>query len=481
MKKRFMLMNCCVLLCIVIALVSVLAAGKSYTMPTMTFFPQAVKPLSVEITSESADVVEVTGYELSESGHLLIHLRSVAPGSASVIFEYRVLYPEDVVSTGRKSASFRVNRLGMITDRTFGINFSGYQVVILCILASLAIVILFTLWNAITLWRQGRFSYLMVASGGVAIFASALLLFSLYKFLNKVVYSFQDFITIVFNIGTELLLGLSPIMLVMAVVLAFSNLWLIRHEGFRPINLLGILFAFVWFVTTAFMFGYNLIPTPIEVSSTMRYALLYICCYFECLFISTAACTFLASRWKPPFDKDYIIILGCGIRKDGTLTPLLRARADSALAFEQRQYETTGKHAVFVPSGGQGPDECISEAEAMERYLLEQGIPAERIIKEDKSVNTMQNMAFSKTVIEANGGLSGKKIAFATTNYHVFRGYVLSRKCGFEAQGISAKTKMYFYLNAYLREFVGLIVDQKYRILASVAMTVTFFLLLHLL
>ena len=117
----------------------------------------------------------------------------------------------------------------------------------------------------------------------------------------------------------------------------------------------------------------------------------------------------------------------------------------------------------------------------MERYLLEQGIPAERIIKEDKSVNTMQNMAFSKTVIEANGGLSGKKIAFATTNYHVFRGYVLSRKCGFEAQGISAKTKMYFYLNAYLREFVGLIVDQKYRILASVAMTVTFFLLLHLL
>ena len=49
----------------------------------------------------------------------------------------------------------------------------------------------------------------------------------------------------------------------------------------------------------------------------------------------------------------------------------------------------------------------------------------------------------------------------ATTNYHVFRSYVLSKKHGLRSQGISAKTKWYFYPNAFLREFVGLLNDKK--------------------
>ena len=73
------------------------------------------------------------------------------------------------------------------------------------------------------------------------------------------------------------------------------------------------------------------------------------------------------------------------------------------------------------------------------------------------------------------------KIAFSTTNYHVFRGYILSRKCGFDAKGISAPTKTYFYPNAFLREFVGLLVDQRYRHLAYIVLTVVFFLSMQLL
>ncbi|MEE1105398.1 MAG: YdcF family protein, partial [Ruminococcus sp.] len=80
---------------------------------------------------------------------------------------------------------------------------------------------------------------------------------------------------------------------------------------------------------------------------------------------------------------------------------------------------------------------------------------------EDKSVNTYQNMLFSKRVMDRHGGC---KPAFATTNYHVFRGYVLAQKVGMQdAQGISAKTKWYFYPNAFLRELVGLIVDKKWK------------------
>ena len=154
----------------------------------------------------------------------------------------------------------------------------------------------------------------------------------------------------------------------------------------------------------------------------------------------------------------------------------MKGRVDSAVAFEKKQFEKTGKHAIFVPSGGQGDDEVISEGEAMEKYLLGIGVPKERILREDKSVNTMQNMEFSKNIIEKHsGGIDNVKIAFATTNYHVFRGYILANKIGFKVQGISAKTKPYFYLNAFLREFVGLLADKKWShiaIILTIAVTV---------
>ncbi|MBQ5687129.1 MAG: YdcF family protein, partial [Ruminococcus sp.] len=165
----------------------------------------------------------------------------------------------------------------------------------------------------------------------------------------------------------------------------------------------------------------------------------------------------------------------------GGLTPLLKGRVDSAAAFEKKQYEQTGKHAVFVPSGGQGADEVMSESEAMKNYLLSIGIPQEQIILENKSENTMQNMQFSKKVIEEHGGeIKDRKIAFATTNYHVFRGYILARKNGFEAKGISAKTKSYFYFNAFLREFIGLLVDQKWNHIVYTMLIVALIVTLNL-
>ena len=214
----------------------------------------------------------------------------------------------------------------------------------------------------------------------------------------------------------------------------------------------------------------------------MSRSAVYILCYFECLFLSTVLSSFLAVKYHTPYDRDYIIILGCGIRKDGTLTPLLRGRVDSALAFEKKQFKSKNKHAIFVPSGGQGPDEIISECEAMTNYLLEKNIPAEQILGENKSTSTYENMLFSKCVIEEkeNGeSIKKKKIAFATTNYHIFRGYILSAKNGFHAKGISAPTKTYFFPNAYLREFIGLLVDQWYVHLVNVVGTVAFFLLLN--
>jgi vancomycin permeability regulator SanA len=193
---------------------------------------------------------------------------------------------------------------------------------------------------------------------------------------------------------------------------------------------------------------------------------MYIIAYLECLFLSTTVSTFLASKYKIKHNQDYIIILGCAIRKDGSLTPLLKNRVDAAVEFEKDQFEETGKHAIFVPSGGQGSDEIISEGEAMEKYLVSIGIPKERILKETKSINTFQNMQYSKAIIEKDTeNINSVNIAFSTTNYHVFRSYILAKKNGFKAMGISAKTKPYFFSNAFLREFIGLLFDHKWKII----------------
>lgn len=104
----------------------------------------------------------------------------------------------------------------------------------------------------------------------------------------------------------------------------------------------------------------------------------------------------------------------------------------------------------------------------MKRCLVELGVPGERIVKEDKSVNTFRNMAFSKKAIERDCGSESCNIGFSTTNYHVFRGYTLAEKLGMRVKGLSAKTKLYFFPNAFIREFIGLLVDQLWRHLSFI-------------
>ena len=95
----------------------------------------------------------------------------------------------------------------------------------------------------------------------------------------------------------------------------------------------------------------------------------------------------------------------------------------------------------------------------MKAYLLEQGIPQEQIIEEDRSVNTYQNMLFSKEKIDAVR--PDAKVAFSTTNYHVFRSGLYARRVGLKASGMGQPTKWWFWPNATVRECVGLMTENK--------------------
>ena len=472
LKKRIIALNIGILAVMIFSFIYVWMTGGHYTLHTNTYLGTNEMPDAQVVISDER-VVRLDRIYL-ENEEIVADFTAVGKGEATVNIRYEI--DGDYFRLTQRELS--VNAFGTIIDHTEGsISFNGFKAIIWAIIAQLAMTLFIMLWMYIDYRRKGDFSYPMVACGGLSIYFGILLAYVVYYMMNNYMFSFSFFLSLVTRAGIVMLVLLTPLMLLLSILMAVSNVWLMRHEGYRPVNALGIVFAVLWAVGTVLTVGANLVPQVWEIPfyDTIILPLIYMIGYMECLFISTVACSFLSVKYKIPYDRDYIIILGCAICGDGTLTPLLKGRVDSAVAFEKRQYEKTGRHAIFVPSGGQGSDEIISEGEAMENYLLSIGIPSKQITREDKSMNTYQNMKFSKTVIDGIGDDNDSRIAFATTNYHVFRGYILCKKLGFEAKGIASKTKQYFFPNAFLREFIGLLVDQKWKHLIFIFLTAAFF------
>lgn len=253
-----------------------------------------------------------------------------------------------------------------------------------------------------------------------------------------------------------------PLTLVFLLI-SISNVSLIIHEGKTWKNLLGVILGIVFFIGSIIFMPFSMstdesletIRLRLFSTDSINYCLSAVISYFDCMLLGAIICALIAVFKKPKYDKDFVIILGCGIKKDGTLLPLLKGRVDRAITFARKQKEATGKDIYFVPSGGQGSDEIISESQAMKNYLLSQGIDEDHIIMEDKSSTTLENMKFSKKIIHKIN--PDAKIIFSTTNYHIFRSGMLSQAAELNAEGIGSKTKWYFWPNAFLREFVGII------------------------
>lgn len=272
-----------------------------------------------------------------------------------------------------------------------------------------------------------------------------------------------------------------PFLLVFCLLLCISNISLIRHEGRSFVNVLGILLS-VLIIAGVLVYmrsNYYVSGSREEVflHDLIFNAFASVYLYFECMLLGTMFAGVLVTRHTPDFDRDYMIILGCGMNEDGTPMPLLKGRIDAALAFYHKQKEASGKALKFVPSGGQGPDEIISEGECMARYLLSKGIREDEILKEERSTNTYENMAFSKELILKEN--KEAKISFATSNFHILRAGLFARRVKMRATGIGASTKWYFWPNAAVREFIGLLTRHKLKqaliligtIMASVLLT----------
>ncbi len=149
---------------------------------------------------------------------------------------------------------------------------------------------------------------------------------------------------------------------------------------------------------------------------------------------------------QPEPDADYIVVLGAAVY--GTEPSItLQHRIEGAARYLEENPRTK-----VVASGGQGEGEKISEAACIRRCLIEQGIAPERILSEDRSTSTKENLAFSKTVIEADGG-SVERVVIVSSGYHLYRAVKTAQTLGIRATGAAGSDGYPIYMfGMYLRE-----------------------------
>jgi len=371
--------------------------------------------------------------------------------------------------------TMKISSNGHIRNLTNG-NSSAYQVHLLLIIlaaVSLAAVLWVGFFRAV---KYLRYSYQSIFYCGFGIWTTIVSLVLLALFAaSPSVYTIYGTLQ---SSGWMFAFFTSPLLLLFCLALGISNIVLIRRESFRPSNALGILlslvilvgFAIALFLNQRFFLGSDL---QYRIFSFINEAYTAVFVLFECFLIGAIVCGTIAARHVPKSDVDFIMILGCGFRPDGTLYPLLQGRVDRAIELYRRQIARGAKAPVIVPSGGQGPDEPMSEAEAMRSYIVSKGIPESDILMEKKSRTTAENMRFSKQLIDE--AMPDAKTAFSTTNYHVFRSGIISRQNGFAPEGIGSRTKWYFWPNAYVRECIGMIVYMKKHLLILIGILIAIY------
>ena len=159
---------------------------------------------------------------------------------------------------------------------------------------------------------------------------------------------------------------------------------------------------------------------------------------------------FSAAAATPAAGLDALVVLGAGLRPDGTPSEALAYRLDAALDYLEDNPET-----ACVVSGGQGLGESCTEAGAMYDYLLEQGLDAGRVTREDRSTSTAENVRNSAELLEP-----GSSVGIVTNDFHLYRALRIAEKNGLAgASGLAAPSNPLYLPQSALRECAALAKD----------------------
>ena len=214
----------------------------------------------------------------------------------------------------------------------------------------------------------------------------------------------------------------------------------------------GNTFYRIWFVLGAVLFGlaaavylrvWGRLPRGV------RYVITELTVFGFAVYVALmarVASSFSAEEGEP----EYLIVLGAQMKEDGP-SVVLRYRLETATEYLKAHPQVT-----CIVSGGRGANESVSEAEGMRDYLVAHGIESSRIILEDRSTDTSENLRFSLALLPS----PETKVGIVTNNFHMYRAKGIAKKCGYtNAIAVTAKSTPKYLLHNMTREVVGVLKD----------------------
>lgn len=241
------------------------------------------------------------------------------------------------------------------------------------------------------------------------------------------------------------------VLLIIEIVIAL--IFLAAFPVFNAGNISVLLFCTAAVIFTADLFGSRRLIAAVWEHTVSRIAL----CFVGLMFIAGLVTAVIISAKmagqivnEPAEPPKLIVVLGCQVRGERP-SKMLARRINTA-------YDALIKYpdAVCVVSGGQGSDEKISEAECMFRSLTEKGIDPSRIIKEDSSNSTTENIRNTFAITDPLG--YSRDITIVTDGFHQYRASLIAKKAGAgDVTALSAHTELRFVPTYWVREWIGIL------------------------
>ena len=233
---------------------------------------------------------------------------------------------------------------------------------------------------------------------------------------------------------------------VLTVFLLANGVTMVRRESRSLGNLLSLLAGLAMLLGPVLVLVLDTTSIPEPLTSAVLLLAGGWGFYFGAVFLVFLLSALAYRRVRPPGPVSHVIILGAG---------LVGGAGASAAGGPTGQGHRTRRRPVPArsprPLRGRGSDEQIAEGVAMARYLEEHGVDRERILVEDRSANTFENLKFSLALIDE----PDPSLAVVTSDYHVFRAALLTRALGIPTVVRGARTAFYFVPSAFLREFIA--------------------------
>jgi uncharacterized SAM-binding protein YcdF (DUF218 family) len=256
--------------------------------------------------------------------------------------------------------------------------------------------------------------------------------------------------------------------------LIFSGIQLNRKEGWSFSHALSLLvgiaylgYMIFWPVFNEWMYN--------DVFSILYSLISFVFVFTFILFILYSFSSLINLLKVPGRTYDFIVVLGNGLIRGEAVSKLLAGRIEKGIELLQQYPESR-----LIFSGGQGKDEKLPEAVAMKKYAIERGIPGEELLVEMESKNTQENILFSKRLIDKLSENDYPNILLVSNRYHIFRALLTAKDLEIQCDGRGSKTKLYFALNAFIREFIAYLYYWKKRYIWGIGLGCCLILFFHI-